>query len=62
MIDDIGVGPFGDWRAMNVAVGMLMERMTMTPEEALDLLIEASVSSSRPLADVARSYVENGLP
>ena len=47
-------------RAVNIATGMLMDRLTITPDAALALLVEASVSSSRTLADLAISSVASG--
>jgi AmiR/NasT family two-component response regulator len=45
-------------RAVNIATGMLMSQLTITPDAALTLLVEASVRSGCTPTDLALSYVE----
>jgi AmiR/NasT family two-component response regulator len=52
-------GVLDDHRMINIAIGVLMGRLTITDVDAYDLLLEASISSYRSLADVSRSYVDS---
>jgi AmiR/NasT family two-component response regulator len=49
-------------RVIGIATGMLMDRFTITDVEAFDMLLEASISSCRTLADVSRCYIEGREP
>ncbi len=48
-------------RAVNIATGMLMDRLTITSDAALTLLVEASVRSGRTPTDLAFGYVEGSI-
>ena len=42
------------------AKGILMERHRLTPDQAFQLLVKASQSANRKLADIARDFTETG--
>jgi GAF domain-containing protein len=50
----------GNSRDIGLAIGVLVERCTMTPEQAFRELSKASQNSNRKLADLARELADTG--